>query len=229
MAKHEDRAWVDMLRPEQVAKSDHKRTPQANNNSFVRWGPRLCFVPPNSLVRYSRSVQYPGRRLSVSERQDLHARIPFAVSDRERKPPQNKFARVVLADRPTANALETRSRGQWRGPLRQQTPEQQAHSAPGTTPRQTSVRQALRDESLSAYRPLRMAAICWRASAQAPGFPLSQSNSWKRRAISFCHSPSACSSTVSSRLSRSEPAKAARAAGGRARAFLSNSEISSVR
>jgi hypothetical protein len=78
------------------------------------------------------------------------------------------------------------------------------------------------------YRPLRMAEICRRASAQATGFTLPESNPCMRRAISFCHSASANSSTVSSRLSRSEPAKAARAAGGKASALLSNSQISSV-
>jgi PIN domain nuclease of toxin-antitoxin system len=71
------------------------------------------------------------------------------------------------------------------------------------------------------------AEICCRASAQATGFTLPESNSCMRRAISFCHSASAPSSTVSSRLSSSEPAKAARAAGGSASAFFSSSEISS--
>jgi hypothetical protein len=103
-----------------------------------------------------------------------------------------------------------------------------AGSLPGTTRRQTSTRQARRDESQFVYRPLRMAEICWRASAQATGFTLPESNSRMRRAISFCHCASAPSSTVSSRLSRSEPAKAPRAAGGRASAFFSSSESSSL-
>ena len=49
-----------------------------------------------------------------------------------------------------------------------------------------------------------MAEICRRASAQATGFTLPESNSCMRRAISFCHSASAPVSTVSSRLSQSE-------------------------
>src|SRR5712692_402341 len=73
-----------------------------------------------------------------------------------------------------------------------------------------------------------MAEICRRASAQGMGFTLPESSSSIRRAISWLHASSADASTVSSRLSRSDPASAARASAGRANAFFSRSETSSV-
>src|SRR5271168_1987939 len=49
-----------------------------------------------------------------------------------------------------------------------------------------------------------------------------------RLAISCFHASSTDGSTVSSRLSSSDPAKAARASGGRAKAFLRSSETSGL-
>src|SRR5882724_11674997 len=73
-----------------------------------------------------------------------------------------------------------------------------------------------------------MVEICRRASAQGIGFTLPESSSSIRRAISWLQASSADASTVSSRLSSSEPASAARTSGGSARAFFRSSETSSV-
>src|SRR5437588_8525367 len=112
--------------------------------------------------------------------------------------------------------------------LQQQIPERRAHCAPCTIPPHPSILKVRRDEVRAVYRPLRMVEICRRAVAQATGFTFPESNSCMRRAISSCQAASAPSSTVSSRLSRSEPASAARAAAGSASAFFSSSEISSL-
>ena len=70
--------------------------------------------------------------------------------------------------------------------------------------------------------------ICRLASAQGIGLTFPESNSSIRRAISCLHDSSADASTESSRLSKSDPANAARASAGRASALCSNSETSLV-
>src|ERR1017187_1584601 len=133
-----------------------------------------------------------------------------------------------LLVRQSATDRATRSRGLPHDLLRQQIQRPRFHFFSNTTQQQTPIRQAPQDRFRAAYRPFRMAEIFCRASAQGTGFTLPESKSWMRRAISFCHSSSAPSSTVSSRLSRREPASAARAPAGSASAFFNSSESSSA-
>lgn len=69
-------------------------------------------------------------------------------------------------------------------------------------------------------------AIMRRASDQGMGFTLELSNSLSRVAISLSHSASRSESTVSSMLSSSEPARAARTSGGSFKSSLSMLEVS---
>lgn len=68
--------------------------------------------------------------------------------------------------------------------------------------------------------------IARRASDQGTGRTFPSSRSFKRFAISDSQAASASASTVSSRLSRSEPARAARASDGNFRASSSNFAVS---
>src|ERR1039458_4950717 len=168
----------------------------------------------------------PRPSVSVSDGEDLHSRLPFPVDNCVWKAPQNEFVGCLFASRPPTGRLDhaayrtiyfgNKFRG--RGFTSLQIP---LNSGP-----QFGKRRRIDFEQLTGHSGLP------RSSAAPPPrervSPCPNPNPGCGGRISFSHSSPPPPPRVSSRLSRREPASAARAPAGSASAFFRSSESSSA-